>query len=705
MKKTMMKKYSFLHIAAALLTGITTASLTACTNDNAVEDISLPIAPQTEARTYTVSISATMNDGSMTRTVSFDNSGASPAINTTFADGEEVYVYDKTTAALLGGTLSPTSISADGKTCQLKGELTGTINADDEILLMYNLSSYIYPTIPIGDVAFDYKSQNGTENKCIDGATSTMKVLSTGSVGDGYTLSVYAVGDGTKQPVEATFTNVQSMFRFQFKDADTGVGINVKKLDIKSKRQALAGNYRPLLATPYDCSALITVTATPAISASEYVYLALCIDPDKAAADELTFMVTDESGNQYRGTKAAPAAGFQNGRYYYTTAPIALTKLTKVAPIITWTKPSTPVTPTEGSNDSYYYISNTGGIDITLSNPAGKTCYGYTFSLGNDGTVNLNGIDATLWNSTERFITSWSTNLTLNISGANSINFPSSDYGIYVFNSSTSQGNLKLSGNGVLTVTSASPDYCGLRGYTNYKPENNNHATTTETDVSTQLAASKYKVTRSARTDNGDGTYTWTYTVTIANPATSKTLAELTDSEIGWRIGSDGKAYDRTGTLPTGVSAVAMVAYIGTAPAGGTGAATCTHGLAIGLEQLGYGLPHHWDEASTYVTTWADSHVISGATWRLPTVDDWKYMCQGCSGATYSAVMEIVTYCDYGNLSTLWRGLTGHYPSFFWTATECSDPVKAYCYSFDTKRFDEFPKAEGSSYILPVLAF
>lgn len=701
MYKTMMKKYSFLQIAAALLTGMITASLTACTNDNAVEDISLPIAPQTEARTYTVSISATMNDGSMTRSVSFDNSGASPTISTTFAGGEEVYVYDKTTAALLEGKLSPTSISADGKTCQLKGELTGTINADDEILLMYNLSSSIYPTIPIENVAFDYNGQYGTESTCIDGATSTMKVLSTGSVGDGYTLSVYAVGDGTKQPAEATFTNVQSMFRFQFKDADTEAGINVKKLDIKSKRQALAENYRPLLATPYDCSAPITVTATPAISASEYVYLALCIDPDKAAADELTFMVTDESGNQYRGTKAAPAAGFQNGRYYYTTTPIALTKLTKVAPIITWTKPSTPVTPTEGSNDSYYNISYAGGIDITLSNPAGKTCYGYTFYLGNDGTVNLNGIDATLWNSTERFITSWSTNLTLNISGANSINFPSSNYGIYVFSSSTSQGNLKLKGNGVLTVTSASPDYCGLHGYTNYKPENNNHATTTETDVSTQLAASEYKVTRSARIDNGDGTYTWTYTVTIANPVTSKTLAELTDSEIGWRIGSDGKAYDRTGTLPTGVSAVAMVAYIGTAPAGGTGAATCTHGLAIGLENLGYEL---WADAPNSVNTWAGAHPITGATWRLPTADDWKYMCQGCGGTPYNAEMGVVTTCDNGNLFTLWRGITGQYPKIYWTATEYSTD-KAYYYNYDSNRFDTYPKAEASCYTLPVLAF
>ena len=74
---------------------------------------------------------------------------------------------------------------------------------------------------------------------------------------------------------------------------------------------------------------------------------------------------------------------------------------------------------------------------------------------------------------------------------------------------------LKLSGNGTLTVTAKSTDDCGIRGTTNYSKDksNNDKATTTAIDVSAQLAADGYKVTRSARSDNSDGTFTWTYTV------------------------------------------------------------------------------------------------------------------------------------------------------------------------------------------------
>ena len=47
--------------------------------------------------------------------------------------------------------------------------------------------------------------------------------------------------------------------------------------------------------------------------------------------------------------------------------------------------------------------------------------------------------------------------------------------------------------------------------------------------------------------------------------AASKALSVVTSSEVGWRIGSDGIAYEATGTLPTGVTAVAIIAYVGTA--------------------------------------------------------------------------------------------------------------------------------------------
>lgn len=60
--------------------------------------------------------------------------------------------------------------------------------------------------------------------------------------------------------------------------------------------------------------------------------------------------------------------------------------------------------------------------------------------------------------------------------------------------------------------------YCGIRA-SNYTTSNsssvdNKYGTTdTEVDVSEQLAVTGYTVKRSARIDNGDGTYTWKYTV------------------------------------------------------------------------------------------------------------------------------------------------------------------------------------------------
>ena len=48
--------------------------------------------------------------------------------------------------------------------------------------------------------------------------------------------------------------------------------------------------------------------------------------------------------------------------------------------------------------------------------------------------------------------------------------------------------------------------------------------------------------------------------------ATSKSLTSLTTNEIGWRLGNDGVAYSPTGTLPTGVTAEAIIAYVGNVP-------------------------------------------------------------------------------------------------------------------------------------------
>ena len=109
------------------------------------------------------------------------------------------------------------------------------------------------------------------------------------------------------------------------------------------------------------------------------------------------------------------------------------------------------------------------------------------------------------YDETTYFVDSYNS-LTINISGANIIRCPNFDDCIF------SDGDLKLSGNGTLTVTAKDNDDCGLYA--------NNYKTSVSTDPS-NLAALGYTVTRSARVDgpdsNGDEIpdyYTWTYTVT-----------------------------------------------------------------------------------------------------------------------------------------------------------------------------------------------
>ena len=101
------------------------------------------------------------------------------------------------------------------------------------------------------------------------------------------------------------------------------------------------------------------------------------------------------------------------------------------------------------------------------------------------------------------------------------LNGNASIFSPYSVDAPISTYNLKLRGNGSLTVTSKYPEYCGLFGSNYYYFDdtefNNAYNTTTAIDVSAQLAQSGYTVIRSARTDNPDGTYSWTYTVSPHN--------------------------------------------------------------------------------------------------------------------------------------------------------------------------------------------
>ena len=495
-----MKKNFLNTLAAALLTGaVAVSGLTACSSS---DDNILGEQPATEqpaaVKTYRVSIPASFGgDGAQTRAVSFDGT----ASTTTFTTSERVYVYNATTGEMMGGYLQPADISADGKSCNLTGTLTGTgtIESENELRLFYNLTNVV--TDKDGDfykyyTYFKYSdNHDGTPSGVTDGAEATV------------TVSSYNTGGMLTTTETARFENLQSMFRFKFIDENSNA-ISVKSLRIQSSNEALISYYRPLRTDAPNT--MDDYTFTLGTATTDYIYVAMRIEESWSDDDELTFTVTDGEGNEYKGTKAAPAGGFKNGKYYYNSSAIQLTKQNLEKPTITWNSVDEyqDEEPDEYNRYNVYgpWNNETYNNDPSVITISG-TSTGYYFSMKNGATIHLSSLTATYDESSE-FIFS-NSNLNLDISGANSITCKNRYQAIYVY------GTLKLSGSGTLTVTSNYATLYGLYASTNYKDSNNSDSNNSDASV---LAADGYTVTRSAVTNNVDGTYTWTYTVAPVAP-------------------------------------------------------------------------------------------------------------------------------------------------------------------------------------------
>ena len=123
--------------------------------------------------------------------------------------------------------------------------------------------------------------------------------------------------------------------------------------------------------------------------------------------------------------------------------------------------------------------------------------------------------------------------------------------------------------------------------------------------------------------------YQSTVTMAKAGP-TAYTLAEST---VGMIVGTDGKAYavEDKDNLPTGVTAVAMVAYK---------SATAGSSLAIALADESGAMD--W---STAKSTCEGKAAIGGNSWKLPTQDEWKQMfsANGGNEGSYSGLNSAIT--------------------------------------------------------------
>lgn len=184
------------------------------------------------------------------------------------------------------------------------------------------------------------------------------------------------------------------------------------------------------------------------------------------------------------------------------------------------------------------------------------------------------------------------------------------------------------------------------------------------------------------------------YNVKRTQAVTSYTLAE---SEVGMIVGTDGKAYavaDKD-NLPTGVTAVAMVAY-----------KSGTNGLAIQLNSSPEDKSQ--TDAETYAGGLNTSLAIPGGTWRLPSKDDWQNMFLGCavSGDASSASNDMGPIAGFkakiAATGTTWKS------GLYWSSTD--DGSKAWDVDFRLDGGDAyviFYKVDPSysRYALGCLAF
>ena len=197
-------------------------------------------------------------------------------------------------------------------------------------------------------------------------------------------------------------------------------------------------------------------------------------------------------------------------------------------------------------------------------------------------------------------------------------------------------------------------------------------------------------------------------------------------ANVGDLIAADGKIYPTKAAADAASATVkAMVAYVGDAKAGGSGDATCAHGLAIALGDVKVGGNNwfSWDDAGDenggqtaeqIFATWAGSNAVTGISatattgWRIPTLDDWRYIFQGCGGDTYN---NEINY-SYGDIQTMLATAGGSElinlsSRYLWSSTDlASDSGSKRVYYVYYARFSSQYKTGGKkANIRPVLAF
>lgn len=244
----MKRTNTFSIMAALLLAGIST--IVSCTKDD-----EQPV----EGKTYHMTVTASKG-GDNAKALTVDGT----TISATWAVGETVTVYNVTKGAALTGTLSAQS-SGDNTT--LKGDLTGTIEEGDELLLKF--------------CSPDYSMQEGTLAYIAANCDYAEATVNVASVAGG---EITASGN-------AAFANKQAIVKFSLMDAG-GTAINASALSV-----SVGG----------------TIYAAVPASATNELFVAL-----PGISGQAVTLSAKVGGQWYNKTQAGVT--FVNGQYYTVAA-------------------------------------------------------------------------------------------------------------------------------------------------------------------------------------------------------------------------------------------------------------------------------------------------------------------------------------------------------------------------------------------------
>ena len=151
-------------------------------------------------------------------------------------------------------------------------------------------------------------------------------------------------------------------------------------------------------------------------------------------------------------------------------------------------------------------------------------------------------------------------------------------------------------------------------------------------------------------------------------------MDEVEDEDVGCIIANDAKVYMTPATAKSaGVTPYAMIGFVGSVE--------CNNGIALALTEcnstwrnFGDGT-YYWTQAGDFedeaapIPHWIKNHPIEGATWRLPSKQDWQLMFLGCRYETdmiaRADVMEpIKGFMD--KLKAAGASLASYYGRVYW---------------------------------------